>query len=356
MSPSDANVWTCTREDVKSALDVQEIAYANTRIDMAIGGGSRAVEGQMRRRFYPWTGTRKFDWPPLPTSGAFPWRLWLDQNEVISLTTLTSGGTVIPAANYLLEPVNDGPPYTHIDINLGTSSAFSAGATWQQSTLGTGVFGYSADTVPGGTLTAALNDTVGTTVGLSDSASVGVGSILLVGTERMLVTAKNMATTGLTLQAPDLTASAANQLVGTTNGAAFTVGEVILIDAERMLINDIAGNNLVVKRGWDGSTLAAHTNGATIYAARAATVTRGALGTTAATHSNSAPISVHLVPDLIRSLTKAEALVIMLGEEAGWARMVGSGDNVRAAAGGSIRDFRALVANVYARQARQRAV
>lgn len=356
MTTSDANVWTCTREDIKSALDVQETAYANTRIDRAIGAGSRSVEGQMQRLFYPVTGTRKFDWPQLPTSGAYPWRVWLDQNDLITLTTLTSGGTVIPAAGYLLEPVNDGPPYTHIDINLGSSSAFSAGATWQQSLAAVGVWGYRADTTPGGSLAAIVSSTSSTTITLSDSAAVGVGSILLVDSERLLVTNKTMVTTGLTLQAPDLTASQANQTVATTNGAAFTAGETILIDAERMLIQDIAGNNLIVKRGWDGSTLASHTASATIYAARTATVTRGALGTTAATHANGAPIAVHQVPDLIRTLTIAEALCDLLGEEAGWARMVGSGDNARPAPGGGIRDLRAQAASRYARQARQRAV
>src|SRR5262249_47825977 len=157
--------------------------------------------------------------------------------------SLVSGGITIPPSGYLLEPVNDGPPYTHIDINLGTVSAFSAGATWQQSIVATGVWGWSADTTPGGTLAAPIANSSVTTCTLSDSASVGVGSILLIESERLLVTAKTMLTTGLTLQAPDLTASQANQTVATTNGAAFTVGEVILIDAERMLVVDIAGNN-----------------------------------------------------------------------------------------------------------------
>jgi hypothetical protein len=355
VTTSDANIFTCTREDIKTTLDVQETAYANARIDRAVGAGSRAVEGQMRRRFYPWTGTRKFDWPQLPTSGAYPWRIWFDQFDLISATACVSGGATIPIANLNFEPVNDGPPYTHVEINLGSSSSFSAGATWQQSTLFTGLWGYSADTTPGGTLAAIVSSASSTTITLSDSAAVGVGSILLVDSERMLVTAKNMVTTALTLQT-DMAASAAAGTLATTNGAAFQVGETLLLDGERMLIQDIAGNNLIVKRAWDGSTLAAHTGAVVIYAARTATVTRGALGTTAATHSNAAPISVHQVPDLIRTLTVAEALCNMLGEEAGWARMVGSGDNARPAPGGGIKDLRAQVANVYARQARQRAV
>jgi len=356
VTTSDANVWTCTREDIKTALDVQQTAYANARIDRAIGAASRSVEGQMKRTFYPVTAVRKFDWPQLPTSGAFPWRMWLDQYELISLTTLTSGGTVIPSSGYLLEPVNEGPPYTHIDINLGSSSAFSAGSTWQQSLVATGLWGFRADTTPGGTLAAAISTTSATTCLLSDSASVGVGSILLIDSERLLVTEKTMVTTVLTLQSPDLTASQANQTVVTINGAAFTVGEVILIDTERMLIQDISGNNLIVKRAWDGSTLATHAATATILAARTATVTRGALGTTAATHSNAAPILVHQVPDMIRTLTIGETLCNMLGEEAGWARMVGSGDNQRAAPMGGIRDLRSQTASRYARQVRQRAV
>ena len=65
-----------------------------------------------------------------------------------------------------------------------------------------------------------------------------------------------MLATGQTLQAPGLTDRANAETVPVTNGAAIAVGETILIDAERMLTVDIAGNNLIVKRGFDGSTLA----------------------------------------------------------------------------------------------------
>lgn len=349
-----ADVFYCTREDVKQALDVQETARSNRQIDRTIKSRSRAIEAQMGRIFYPLVTSRTFDWPPLPYSGVFPWRMWLDQHEVITVSSLVSGGVTIPATDYLLEPVNDGPPYSHIDINLGTSSALAAGSTWQQSTTVTGVFGYTTDTEDAGTLAAAISSTTATSLTLSATATVGVGTILAVGSERMLVTERAMASTGQTLQSA-LTASMADVTVAVTDGTAYVVDEVLLLDSERMLIVDIAGNALTVKRAWDGSVLAAHTS-PTVYALRQCTIVRGALGTTAATHSSAAAVSAHVVPTTIRSLCVAESITELLAEESGYARTIGSGDNTRNASLAGLKDLRAQAFTAYGRSARIRAV
>jgi len=72
----------CTREDVKLAPDFAETARGNSRIDRAIDGVSRLIEGELHRVFYPQDATRYFDWPNQGGSGggqyANPWRLWLD--------------------------------------------------------------------------------------------------------------------------------------------------------------------------------------------------------------------------------------------------------------------------------------
>jgi hypothetical protein len=90
-------VWYCTREDVKSSLDSKESARNNGQVDRAIESASRAVEGLTHRRFYPETDTRYFDWPN--AQYARPWRLWLDQHELVSVATLSSGGTTIAASD-----------------------------------------------------------------------------------------------------------------------------------------------------------------------------------------------------------------------------------------------------------------
>ncbi len=346
------NPWYCTREAVKAALDIAETARANAEIDRNIDAASRSVESQLNRRFYPTVATRYFDWPPRVTSR--PWVLDLYQHELISLASLTAGGVAIPSSNWLLEPVNDGPPYDRIEINLGASSAFSAGATYQRAIAGVGVWGYRLDSDPAGTLAAAISSTSATTCSVTDSASVGVGDLLTVDTERTLVSAKNLLTTGQTLQAP-LTASATSDTVAVTTGAAYTVGEVLTLDSERMLVVDIAGNNLIVERAWDGSRLAAHT-GSTIYAPRTLTLVRGVLGTTAATHSNAAAITRQAYPGPVRELALAEALNLILQKQSGYARTISAGDMVKEVMGRGLADIRAQAYASHGRKVRGRAV
>nr|ALS91096.1 MetaGeneMark_Unknown Function [uncultured bacterium] len=351
----DRGVMYCLREDVKRALDVQETARTNTQIDRAIRSATPAIEAQMGRIFYPLKTVAKFDWPQLPYTGSVPWRLWLDEGEILTLDTLTSGDVVIGAGGYFLEPVNSGPPYSHVDINLGSSSVYAAGATWQQSTTLAGTFGYTDATEPAGSLAAAVADTTATSVTIGPSNVVGVGSILLVDSERMMVIGRSMADTAQTLQA-DLGSLNSATVIAVGDGSKFAQDETILIDGERMLIVDIAGDTLVVKRAWDGSVLAAHTQDTHIYAPRLLAVIRGALGTTPATHMLGAAVGAHIVPPGIRNLAVAEAMTQLLNEQAGYARTVGSGDNVRDASGAQLKDLRALAVDAYARKARVYAI
>lgn len=308
-------IWYTTREDVKSALDIKETARNNAQVDDAIEDASRLIDGALHRRFYPETGTRYFNWPNHQLARS--WRLWLEQDELISVTTLTSGGVVIPPSTYFLEPNNFGPPFDRIELDLSSRSAFSTRATHQRAIAVTGVFGYGAEEKSAGALVGALNATT-TAVNVTDSTVIGVGSLLRVDSERMTVTGKSMADTGLNLLTP-VTAAANVQTLAVTTGSAFRVGEVILLDSERIRIDDIAGNNLIVKRAWDGSTLAAHT-GSRIWAPRTLAVTRGVLGTTASVHVDTAPVAKHVPPGPISSLAKAEAINTVLQETSGYAK------------------------------------
>jgi hypothetical protein len=343
--------WYATREDVLSAIDMQESARSAAQVDRALDSGARSIEGLLRRKFYPWTGTRYFPWPAYQY--ARPWRLWLDQDEVISVSAFTAGGVTVDTADLFLEPVNSGPPYTRIEVDLSSSAAFSTGPTPQRALAVTGVFGYSADTEPAGALAEALDGTE-TAVDVTDSSAIGVGSILLVDDERMTVTAKSMLDTGQTLQA-DLTASAADVSVSVTTGSSYAVGETVLLDSERMSIVDIAGNTLTVKRATDGTVLATH-SGSTIYAPRTLTVVRGDLGTTAATHSDATAITRHVVPGLVRELNIAEALNGLQQEQSGYARVVGEGDNAIEVRGQGLTGLRLDALDRYGRRARTRAI
>lgn len=351
-----ASACTCTREDVQRALDVKSTARSAAQIDRIIADVTTSVEGLLRRKFYPTVATRKFDWPDLPTGGAYPWRVWLNQYELIQADTVTSGGVVIPPAGYLLEPVNDGPPYDRIEINLGSQYSFNSAASWQQSLSIAGTWGYDLTTAPAGTLAAALSNTTGTTVDLTDGAHLGVGSLVAVDAERMLVTGRQALTSGQTVQAPGVASSDAVTSVPVSDGTFFQVDEPILVDAERMLVVDIAGNTLVVKRHWDGTVLASHSAGATVYTIRRFTVVRGVFGTAAATHSLSAPVTVHVPPALVSSLSIAEAENRLMAEEAGYARTIGTGDNLRNMSMAGLNDLRDRVVARYGRSARLRTI
>lgn len=327
-----------TREEVKASLDVAETARADDRIDRAIEAASADVDGFLRRTFSPMLATRYFPWPDVAYRS--PYRLWLDDAEVITVTSLVSGGVTIAPADYFLEPANSGPPYWAIETDLSSSASFQAGDTRQRAIAVTGLFGYQNDEESVGALSGSLSDSATSASVTWTTPKVGVGSLLRIDSEYMVVTGRSMVTTGQTLQA-NLLKDVAGTTVAVTTGSAFQEGSVILIDAERMKVVDIAGNNLVVKRAHDGSVLAAHSSGATIYALTGVTLRRGAQGSTAAAHSSSAAVSRHQPPGLVRDLALAYALTQHLQEAAGYARVVGAGENQQEVAGRGLKTIEA---------------
>ena len=348
-----------TREDVMRALDVKLTARNARQIDRALQSASRDVDALCHRSFAPELATKSFNYPG-PRAGR-PWRLWLDANELISVTSLTSGGVTIPSTDYFLEPNEYGPPYNRIEIDLDSSAAFSSGDTHQRAITITGLFGYRNDETTVGALAAAVASTTATTVTVNGAASaeVGVGSVLRIDSERMLVTNRAMADTGQNVGGAGLTAQNNSVSLSVTDGTAFAVDEVLLIESERMLVVDIAGNQLTVKRAFDGSVLAAHAAGVDIYAARALTVTRGALGTTATTHADAASVVRWDPPGLVRDLTIAEAVNRVTSEQAGYARTRKTGDGgtgERALDATALATLRNQVYDSHGRKARVRSV
>lgn len=308
-----------TREAVAACLDTKLTARIATVVDGAAAAATGSIEGLCHRRFYPELRTMTFDWPDRqsPTS----WRLWLDANELISVTSLTAGGVVVPASDYLLRP-DDRPPYTRVEIDLSSSAAFSSGDTHQRAISITGLFGYRADEATAGTTAASVGTTSTTTVDVSDSSGVGVGDLLRVDSERMTVTGRSALDTGQDLTTT-LDADVGDETFGVASGVAVAVGETVLVDSERMVVEDVAGNTLVVARGADGTTVAAHSIGASVYAPRRLTVVRGVLGTTAAAHLSGAAVYRHLPPPLVRELATEEAITSVLEKVTGLARVVG---------------------------------
>ena len=354
-------VFYCTRESVQDAFDVKEAAHRSAQIDNAIRSASDDIDGWLNRHKHglaPRTATRYFSWPARNFSQA--WRLWLDENELISVTTLTTGGTLLCASDYFLEPVNSGPPYTNIEIDLTSSSAFSNSGTHQRAISVLGVWGINDDRAPAGTLSEAL-DASETAVDVSDAVLVGVGSVLTVESERMLVTGRTALDTGQNL-ATNMDALNSDRTVDVADGTLFRVGEIILLDSERMRITDISGNNLTVIRAYDGSVLAAHTSPVDIYSYRTLTVERGALGSTAATHATSTAIETWDVPSLVNDLCRAAAITRLEQEFSAYGARVYSDEAERdssgteVVAGRGLTDLRKACARRYKRKFRKAAI
>ncbi len=319
----------CTREQVKTALDSVETARNNRRIDRLNASSADYVERLTLRTFYPQLATRTLDWiPELDTPAS--WRLWLGENELAGQpTAVTAAGVALTLGNVFARP-DTGPPFDHLEINRGSSAAWSSAATTQRAISVTGPFGYRIEDAAATTLAAGINDST-PTVTIGASWEIGVGSILLCGAERMLVTNRSMLTTGQTLLTP-MDDKQSSTAVAVTTGSAFVEDELIMLDSEKMRVDEITGNTLRVKRPWDGTALASH-NGATIYAQRQLTVERAACGTTAASHSLGDAVKVFRPEPLINQLAIAKTIVNLLDETSGFARTVGSGDNEREAAG-----------------------
>lgn len=321
--------WYATREQMMEAFDIKASAYVASLLDRNLETASRGIERMTHRRFYPTVDTRIFPWP-LRGSVFIP-------DDVQSLTSLSIDGRAV--TGHVLEPRFQGPPYTWIDFD---DASISSG----DDITVEGVFGYSADTAPAGALAAAITTTGATTCTVTNGSLVGVGDLLLVDSERVKVTGKGSTSSGATLGG-NVAAAANTTAISVSNGSVFNVGETILVDSERMLVLDITSNTLHVRRADSGTTLAAHSSGATVYTYRLLTIERGAAGTTAATHLISTALYRNVPPGPINELCLAEAMYAIQQEKAGWQAVIGAGENSRESAGRGVGDLRRLVKMEY---------
>jgi hypothetical protein len=317
----------CTREQVQGALNQADRYRENARVDSAIAAGANAVFSYTRRLFYPTTAVRYPDFRK-QVQGAI---LWLDTSayEALSITSFVSDDiTYVEGTDFYLDP-DDGPPYTSLRLYNTSSASFSAN---DRGLVLTGSFGSSNATRPAGALAGAISTTSATTLTVTDSGLVGVGDLLTVGSERMIVTDKQQASTTTTLTG-NLTASAAARSVAVSDGTLIHAGELILIGTERMFVESITGNTLLVRRAENGSVLATHATSDVVYAPRLCTVTRGATGSTAATHSDAATVLANDPPPLVKEANLAFALVNLGQGKASYNQTTGSGDNARETGG-----------------------
>jgi hypothetical protein len=330
-----------------------ETSRSNQRIDRAIAAASLAIDGAMNRTFYPFLGTFYFPWPNFQY--AYAWQLWFEQHDCVSVTSVVCNGVTIPSNNYYLEPVNSGPPFMYLELNLETNAAFAG--PLQRTIAITGKWSYSNTEDVVGALSVQLNgtDTLVTSVTWS-TARIGVGDILRIDTEYLIVTERSYVAVGQNLGGTGVTALKSDTFLTVANGATFSPDEIIVIDSEKMLVTDVIGNGLVVERAYDGSVLAAHVAGTAIYARIGVQLARGQLGSVAAVHAIASTVYKFVIPALINQLCIAESLSSVLQEVAGYSRTIGSGDSARAASGKGLADIRDQAAQAHARLGRIGAV
>lgn len=343
-----------TRETVKWSGDIKWTARVDQLVDKAMEAAARNIEGHLHRLFYPNDTTKYFDWPNFDY--AYPWRLWFNQWDVAIPTSVTSGGTPIPLSACNFEPVNSGPPFTYLELKRDQPYGFGVGPTPQRDVAITGTFGYWAYTDPAGALAAAISSTTATTATVTDGSLIGVGDLLVVDSERMLVQARANVDTGQTNLSGAATAMKSDVAIGVTDGTQLHMNEVIQIDSERMLVVDVTGNTATVVRAWDGTPLATHSIGTHIYASRALTVLRGQLGTAAATHLNAASAAIHRVPSVVHELATAETINAVNQKIGGYSDPEGEGASAVKGLGSSLADLWDEAETVVGRKARKRVI
>lgn len=327
-----------TREEVYKAADFKGSIIDAKYIDSAIQAASRSIDSLVNRRFFPVIATKYFSAP----SGTVLW--FNTPDELISASLVTSGGVTIPPADYFLEDVNYGPPFNRLELDLGSSSSFNTENTTQRQVAITGTWGYDYSTRQVTTLSSSPTSSTAF-VDVADSSVVGIGNILVVGTEYLEVTEKQLIDTAQNTSA--LNSSKNDATI--TGVSSVNVGEIIQIDSEQMKVVSVTGTTLTVERAFGGTTLAVHHNGTDIYAYRRLVVSRGVNGSTAASHTSGDSVFVIEFPADIVELCLAESVNIVQQRTAGYGRTIGSGENLREAKGAAIAQMRSAVKRAYGR-------
>ena len=314
-----------TVEQLQGAADYKPTAYETTRLRRILNAASRRIDLRLHRHFYPLTEAVTYTRPVLAKPRTSTSTGFFLNRDLISVSAVTVDTVAQTVGDIELWPTHHGPPYSWLGV---TGSAIVVTGDW----------GFSNDTTPAGALAEAL-DASETGVNVTDSSAAGIGDLIIIESERMIVTAKTQLDIAQNIQG-NLLKDSSDVTVAVEDGTAVFPGESLLVNAEEMLVLAVSSNNATVKRAWNGSVLAAHTSGDDIFAPRTLTVERAAAGSTAATHADTTAITRNVPPEAITDLCIAEAINTYEQETAGYAREVGAGETQREARGIGLRDAR----------------
>jgi len=246
----------------------------------------------------------------------------LDIDPLLAVTSLTEDGDTVTAGtssgNYKLYPLErhwQNGPYTRalfVDRNWSVDEA---------NVVITGRWGLYEETSAIGvsvTQTDSATNLVST-----DGSAISPGMVLLIGTEQELVTGYSDPTAATSLV--DGAIAATDDTITVDNGDEFAAGETIQIGVEDIYIHKINTDTLYVRRGWNGTSKAAHSNDSAINVYRTFTVKRGVNGTTAAAHDTAA-VSRYVVPWDISYLCRQIAGLMKKKSDGGFAGKTGNAE------------------------------
>lgn len=109
-----------------------------------------------------------------------------------------------------------------------------------------------------------------------------VGDVVQIDNEQVYVSAVSGESAASTLGA-DVSSTTATSI--TVGASTILTGSVILVDSEQMLVTAGGSTTMTVTRGYNGTTAATHSSGASVYVENLLTITRGYNSTTATTHT-----------------------------------------------------------------------
>lgn len=274
--------------------------------------------------FIPMRETRKFDGeceddlmvPPL-----------------LRIVSISTDGVSLTTGDYFFRPQYrhwPNGPFSSIELNdEGTVAAFSGE---DEGVVIDGYWGLYDETFDLSAAITSANST-NTSLTVGDGSKCSPGMVLLVETEQMLVLSTGAATT--TTATTNGAIAAEDAQITVSDGTKINVGEIIKIDFEQMRVIDIQTNSLLVTRGWNQTTKAAHTTSTTVYAYRTYNVARGANGTTAAAHTSAAGYQ-QVPPADINYLCRQIAALMMKKKSTGY---VGRSGNDELGSGFFVNEF-----------------
>jgi len=330
-----------SREQLKRAGDIKG-SDQDAQVDRHIEAASRHIDRVLGLRegvFIPKTQTRNFEWPQdtdVEDRHRNGYTLYLDEH-LISISSVTRDGdtaTAVPTADVFLEPANEGPPYTRLELDRSSTDANATFAstistTNQRAVRVAGSWGYKSTTEAAGTVSSGLaSDAAATSFVCSNSALIDVGHTLLIESEQVFVSGRAFAALGAILvNDAAITADVTDSTITVDGSHGLVAGEIIKLDSEEIYITSVATNVLSVIRAYNGTTLAAHADDTAVQVARTLTIVRAQNGTTGATHANSTAINKYTVPKDVNEYAVARALHAFTQDEGRWTGVVGAGDN-----------------------------